>query len=225
LPETLVAVADAIAAAGGNALAVSTFTGPLGVACKRFDILTRLRLAHFVAQLGHESWNFTKLEENLNYSVERLRQVFKDRFGTNAMAEPYARNPAALANLVYAGVGGNGPPASGDGWRYRGRGLIQLTGLNNYRAAGASLGLPFLSDPDEASKPWNAALIAGWYWSSRNLNRHADADDLESISDLINRGRVTPAKGDAIGFADRAAKYERAMAALAAHPERLEPAA
>ncbi len=222
LSETLAAISDAIAAAGGNALACSTFTGPLGVACKRFDILTRLRLAHFVAQLGHESGGFVRLEENLNYSVERLRQVFKDRFGTNATAEPYARNPAALANLVYAGVSGNGPPASGDGWRYRGRGLIQLTGLNNYRAAGVGLGLPLLAEPDEARKPWNAALVAGWYWSSRNLNQHADADDLESISDLINRGRVTPAKGDAIGFEDRARRYERALAALAAHPETLE---
>ncbi len=216
LPETLAAVADSIAAAGGNGLAVSTFTGPLGVACKRFDILTRLRLAHFVAQLGHESQGFKRVEENLNYTAPRLREVFGERFATNAMAEPYARNPEALANLVYGGRMGNGPLASGDGWSYRGRGLIQLTGRANYRAAGAALGIPLEADPDQARSPWNACLIAGWFWSMRKCNAEADLGEagLAAVTKKINGGRH--------GIEDRADRYERALAALATHPERLE---
>jgi putative chitinase len=216
LPETVAAVTDAIAAAGAATPALNLFAGPLAVACKRFDILTRLRLAHFAAQLGHESGGFRRVEENLNYSVERLRQVWPDRFGTNATAEPYARNPEGLANLVYAGRIGNGPPASGDGWRYRGRGLIQLTGRANYRAAGAALGIPLEANPDDALKPWNAALIAGWFWGRALCNAHADKGEagLAAITKAINGGRN--------GLEDRAARYERALAALASHPETLE---
>jgi len=216
LPETVTAVSDALSAAGGNALACTTFAGPLAVTCKRFDILTRLRLAHFVAQLGHESQNFSRVEENLNYTAPRLREVFGERFATNAMAEPYVRNPIALANLVYSGRNGNGPIASGDGWTYRGRGLIQLTGRANYRAAGAALGIPLEADPDQARSPWNACLIAGWFWSMRKCNADADLGEagLAAVTKKINGGRH--------GIEDRADRYERALAALGAHPERLE---
>jgi putative chitinase len=216
LPETVAAVTDAIAAAGAATPALNLFAGPLAVACKRFDILTRLRLAHFAAQLGHESQGFARVEENLNYTAPRLREVFGERFATNAMAEPYARNPMGLANLVYAGRIGNGPPASGDGWRYRGRGLIQLTGRANYRAAGAALGIPLEAEPDDALKPWNAALIAGWFWARALCNAHADKGEagLAAITRAINGGRN--------GLEDRGQRYERALAALAAHPETLE---
>jgi putative chitinase len=217
LPETVAAVSDAIAAAGAATPALNLFAGPLAVACKRFDIRTRLRLAHFAAQLGHESQGFSRVEENLNYTAPRLREVFGERFATNAMAEPYARNPMALANLVYSGRNGNGPIASGDGWTYRGRGLIQLTGRANYRAAGAALEIPLESDPDQARSPWNAALIAGWFWSMRKCNALADADDLVAITEAINGRRR-------VGLDDRRQRYERALAALAAHPERLESA-
>ncbi|MCZ8310959.1 MAG: glycoside hydrolase family 19 protein [Magnetospirillum sp.] len=216
LPETVAAVTDAIAAAGGNALACTTFAGPLAVACKRFDILTRLRLAHFVAQLGHESGGFSRVEENLNYTAVRIREVWGERFATNAMAEPYARNPIALANLVYASRNGNGPVASGDGWTYRGRGLIQLTGRRNYRAAGAALGIPLEADPEQARSPWNAGLIAGWFWQQAKCNAHADKGEagLAAVTRAINGGQT--------GLQDRANRYERALAALAAHPETLE---
>jgi putative chitinase len=216
LPETVAAVTDAIAAAGAAMPARNLFAGPLAVACKRFDILTRFRLAHFAAQLGHESGGFARLEENLNYTVERLRQVWPDRFGTNATAEPYARNPDGLANLVYSGRLGNGPPASGDGWRFRGRGLIQLTGRSNYRAAGAALGIALERDPDELLKPWNAALIAGWFWGRALCNGHADKGEagLATITKAINGGHH--------GLEDRAKRYARALAALAMHPEKLE---
>jgi putative chitinase len=216
LPETVAAVEDAIAAAGANALACATFAGPLAVACKRFDILTRVRLAHFAAQLGHESGGFVRVEENLRYSPERIRAVWPDRFATNATAEPYARNPEALANLVYSGRMGNGPIASGDGWTYRGRGLIQLTGRSNYRAAGAALGLALEADPDQARSPWNAALIAGWFWSMRKINADADegAAGLAGVTKKINGGLH--------GIEERRQRFERALAALAAHPERLE---
>ena len=214
LPETVAAVTDAIAAAGAATPALNLFAGPLAVACKRFDILTRLRLAHFAAQLGHESQGFARVEENLNYTAPRLREVFGERFATNAMAEPYARNPMALANLVYSGRNGNGPIASGDGWTYRGRGLIQLTGRANYRAAGAALDIKLESDPDQARSPWNAALIAGWFWSMRKINALADADDLVAVTKKIN--------GGSHGLDDRRQRYARALAALAAHPERLE---
>jgi putative chitinase len=122
----------------------------------------------------------------------------------------------ALANLVYAGRMGNGPVASGDGWAYRGRGLIQLTGRSNYRAAGAVLGIPLETDPDRARTPWNACLIAGWFWSMRNCNAPADQGEagLAAITKAINGGRH--------GIEDRARRYERALAALAAHPETLE---
>jgi putative chitinase len=216
LPETVAAVEDAIAAAGANTLARATFAGPLAVACKRFDILTRPRLAHFAAQLGHESQGFSRVEENLNYTAPRLREVFGERFATNALAEPYARNPEALANLVYAARMGNGSVASGDGWTYRGRGLIQLTGRSNYRAAGTALGIGLESDPDQARTPWNAALIAGWFWSMRKVNADADqgAAGLAGVTKKINGGLH--------GIEDRRQRFERALAALAAYPERLE---
>jgi putative chitinase len=216
LPETVASVTDAIAAAGGNALACTTFAGPLAVSCKRFDILTRLRLAHFVAQLGHESGGFSRVEENLNYTAVRIREVWGERFATNAMAEPYARNPIALANLVYASRNGNGPVASGDGWTYRGRGLIQLTGRRNYRAAGAALGIPLEADPEQARSPWNACLIAGWFWQQAKCNAAADRGEagLAAVTRAINGGQT--------GLQDRANRYERALAALAPHPETLE---
>ena len=227
LPETVAAVEDAIAAAGANTLARATFAGPLAVACKRFDILTRQRLAHFAAQLGHESGGFKKLEENLNYSAEALlakwpvrppkpgRPDTNYRRYTPELAAQHARKPETIANHIYARPEMlNTQP--GDGWRYRGRGLIQLTGRANYRAAGTALGINLESVPDEALKEWNAALIAGWFWARALCNAHADQGEagLVAITKAINGGRH--------GLEDRAARYERALAALAAHPETLE---
>lgn len=216
-PEFMDAVDRAMRAAGASDEACARVAGPLAVACKRFGITTVLRLAHFAAQLGHESGGFARLEENLNYTPDRLRAVWPARFGTNADAAPYAGNPEALANLVYAGVNGNVGIASGDGWRYRGRGLIQLTGRSNYRAAGRALEQPLEAEPDRAAEPWTAALVAGWYWQTRGLNLEADKGlaGVGEVTRLIN-GRARH------GLADRTARLERAIEALAPFPDQLE---
>ena len=222
-PEFVSAVDLAIGAAGAGNLERATYAGPLAVACKRFDIATRQRLAHFAAQLGHESGGFKRLEENLNYSAEALaakwpiRPTVPGKTDTNfrrytpELAAAHARKPETIANHIYNRIElGNRQP--GDGWRYRGRGLIQITGRANYAAAGRALGIPLESDPDQALKPWNAALIAGWFWSDKKCNRAADlgAAGIEPVTRLVNGGTH--------GIEDRAARYERALAAL---PENL----
>ena len=211
-PEFVSAVDLAIGAAGAGPLERATYAGPLAVACKRFDIATRFRLAHFAAQLGHESGGFKKNEEYLDYSAARIAAVWPKRFPTVADAYPYAGKREELSNLVYANRLGNGNVASGDGWRYRGRGLIQLTGRANYASAARALGLPFESEPDQLFKPWNSALVAGWFWSDKKCNRAADlgAAGIEAVTRLVNGGTH--------GIEDRAARFERALAAL---PENL----
>ena len=157
---------------------------------KTFDvaaIITRDRVAHFLAQTAHESAGYTVLTENLNYSAQGLRATFPKYFDGAAAIE-YQRLPERIANRVYAGRMGNGPETSGDGWRFRGRGLIQLTGRDNYRDAGADLGLRLLEHPDDAARPDVAPLIAGWFWSTRQLNKLADVDDIEGITRRINGG-------------------------------------
>ena len=128
---------------------------------RRHGITTdRGRLAMFLAQIGHESDGLTALEEKLSYSAARLMQVWPARFRTIAVAQTVAGRPQSLANLVYAGRMGNGPADSGDGWRYRGRGYIQLTGRANYRAVGRACGLDLEGDPDRAAAPGDALEAA-----------------------------------------------------------------
>jgi len=160
----------------------------LSDAAARFDITSPLRVAHFMGQLHHESGGFTRMVENLNYSAKRLVQVWPKRFPTLAAAQPFALNAAALGEKVYAGRLGNIHP--GDGGKFIGRGLIQLTGRSNYSAAVIALGLPLLEDPGLAATPVAAALIAGWFWDSRGLNALADQDDIEGITRKINGGIV-----------------------------------
>jgi putative chitinase len=218
-PEFVHPVGVALTAAGcADPVRHAALLGPLATAARRFEIVRRARVAHWLAQLGHESDGFARLEENLNYTDRaRLCAVFPARFGTLATAEPYVRNPEGLANLVYSQVNGNGGIASGDGWRYRGRGIIQLTGRANYRGAGVALGIPLESEPDRAAEPWTAALVAGWYWWDNSLNRLADggADALEEITRRINGRRM-------LGLADRRRRYEAARRALEPFPENLE---
>jgi putative chitinase len=218
-PQFADALGRALTAAGcADRARHGALLGPLAIAAARFEIVRRERVAHWLAQLGHESADFTKMEEDLFYTdPARLRSVFPARFGTNATAEPYARNPEALANLVYSNVNGNGPIASGDGWRYRGRGLIQLTGRANYREAGRGIDQPLESEPDRAAERWTASLIAGWFWFDKALNRIADrgADGLEDVTRRINGRRM-------LGLADRRRRYEAARAALTPFPELLE---
>ena len=154
-----------------------------------WGINTKLRVAHFTAQIGHESNDLTVLQENLSYSAERLMAVWPRRFPTKASTKGYARNPLSLANFVYADRMGNGNQESGDGYKYRGRGPIQLTGRANYKAAGAVMRLPLVQDPDMVlDLPVVGCSIACWYWSSRGLNDLADRNETARITMRINGG-------------------------------------
>lgn len=178
---------------GGKSDLADKWYVPLYRACEEFSITTDRRQAMFLAQLAHESGGFARVEEGLNYSsAERLRAVWPQRFKNVADEQlaRYVKNPRALANLVYANRMGNGSEESGDGWNYRGRGLIQLTGLNNYRAAAIALGFDLVVDPDAATDPDMAPRIAGWFWQTNGCNELADANDFEGITRRINGGLV-----------------------------------
>lgn len=185
----------------------------------RNGINTPLRLAHFFAQLDHESNGGQRLVENLNYSKEGLLKIFKSDFDTNndrvlspkeiKVAELLARKPEEIANFAYANQGGNGGVASGDGWKYRGRGFIQLTLRDNYALAEKETGLKLLSNPDLLLQEANAMVISIWFWTRNEINRFADIDDLDGVSDCVNKGRKTIRVGDANGFDDRAEKLKK----------------
>ncbi len=150
---------------------------------------TPLRFAHFMAQIAHESAHFRAMEENLNYSGEALWRVFRKYFESPEHAEQYARQPERIANRVYANRIGNGDEASGDGWRYRGRGFIQLTGRANYREIGEKIGVELETDPDRVSQNVDVALeVAAAYWDSRKLNRLADRNDIAAVTRAVNGG-------------------------------------
>jgi len=180
---------------------------PLADAAREFDINTPARIAAWLAQLAHESQQFNRMEENLSYSAERLLQVFPKYFRTWAEAESYARQPERIANLVYANRFGNGPPESGDGWNYRGRGYIGLTFADNYREIGRSIGVDLLAHPHKAKERPVAARIAGHYWRGRGCNQLADVGDFEGLTRRINGGLN--------GWADRVRLWKRAQEALA----------
>jgi putative chitinase len=173
------------------------WTKALNEAMDKFEINTRDRAAAFLAQIAHESGELRRLVENLNYSANRLMQVWPKRFPTLEKAERYAGNPQKLANYVYADRLGNGDEASGDGWKFRGRGLIQLTGRGNYRRAAQDLGLPLEQQPELLEQPEGAALSAAYFWRSHGLNELADdknndndEEDFVTISIRINGGRA-----------------------------------
>ena len=164
-----------------------SFAQAISSAAERFQINTPERLAAFIAQTAHESARYTRLIENLNYSAQGLMKTWPTRF-TPSIADEYARKPEAIANYVYGGRMGNGPEASGDGWRYRGRGMIQLTGRDNYRRCGLDLGMPFEAEPDIVAQPHYAAITAGWFWQAHGLNGWADKGDFTRITRIINGG-------------------------------------
>jgi putative chitinase len=177
---------------------------PLQAAFTKYDINTPKRQAAFIGQCAHESSNFTKLEENLNYSPERLIKVWPSRFPNLNSADKYAHNPQALANKVYAGRLGNNQ--EGDGWKYHGRGLIQLTGRENYERCGSSLGVDLIGNPDWLLDLKYAALSAGWFWNKKGLNELADQQEYGQITKRIN--------GGTLGLDDRLQKTTKALAAL-----------
>jgi len=193
-----------MAATGSNRENAEKFLPFIQGACKAYDITTPKRVAGFLSQIGHESGGLAMLEENLNYKAETLMRVWPKRFPTLEFAQQFARNPQKIANSVYANRMGNGDEASGEGWKYRGRGLKQLTGKDNYTAFSKAIGTDFVADPDLLLQPVNAALSAGWFWSANNLNALADNGDVPGMTKRIN--------GGTIGLEQRQALYAKAMA-------------
>lgn len=176
-----------------------------------------LRLEHFLAQVGHETAGLTVLEENLSYSAERLCAVWPTRFPTPEAAAPFARNPQRLADRVYGGRLGNRGEASGDGWAFRGRGYLQITGRATYRAAGRRAGLDLEAAPELAVSPDHALAVACAYWSWRGLDAFADRDDLVALTRRLN--------GGSHGLSDRRAWLERVREALGRQAPVLPPGA
>ena len=165
------------------------------------------RMAMWIAQCGHESNGFNDLSENLNYSASALRKLWPKRFPTDEIANAYARQPEKIANRAYADRMGNGPEDSGDGWRFRGRGLIQLTGRDCYTAFTAALGVDCINHPSLLSDPRWAALSAGWFWETRKLNVLSDRCDIMAVTKAIN--------GGSHGIIDRQRRYDRALKIVA----------
>lgn len=155
-----------------------------------FAIVTNVRVAAFMSQCAHESGEFTQLQENLNYNVDGLLRTFPRYFPNPSVAQAYARQPERIANRVYGGRMGNGPEQSGDGWRFRGRGLIQLTGKSNYAKCSADLYEDdrLLQDPNLLIQMPGAIYSACWFWHLHNLNELADAENLGEITKAINGG-------------------------------------
>jgi putative chitinase len=164
----------------------------------KFQINTPLRLAHFLAQCGHESGGFRLTQENLNYSAKGLNGIFKKYFPTEAAAAAYARNPQKIANRVYSSRMGNGDEASGDGYKFRGRGYIQLTGRDNYTAFGKSIGEDITANPDKVASQY-ALLSAAWFFSKNGLHKIAD----EGASDIVVTKITKRVNGGTIGLPDR----------------------
>ncbi|MFW4994584.1 glycoside hydrolase family 19 protein [Pseudomonas aeruginosa] len=187
------------------------FVPALNVAMKRFGITSPVRVAAFLAQVGHESSQLNRLVENLNYSDQGLAATWPSRYRgadgqPNALAQRLARNPRAIANNAYASRNGNGDEASGDGWRFRGRGLLQITGRANYRAAGAGLGQPLEAEPELLEQPEHAARSSAWWWAAHGLNGLADSGRFALITRTINGGMN--------GQVERLELWERAKAVL-----------
>jgi putative chitinase len=197
-----------------NCKAPAAWADALAPAFQKYEIETPDRIASFLAQTGYESGQYNRIEENLNYSTAaRLTKVWPKRFPDEASAMPYVNNPQGLANLVYANRMGNGDAQSNDGFRYRGRGIIQLTGRSNYDSAGDAMGVNLLETPELLSDPKWAALSAGWYWQSRGLNELADDrthdDDLEDFARITRR-----INGGLVGLKDRFALFKQVYAEL-----------
>lgn len=152
----------------------------------KYGVNTPLRLAHFFAQIDHES-GLRPISENLNYSAQGLKRVFGKYF-TDLEAVNAARKPELIANRVYANRMGNGNEASGDGWKYRGRGFIQITGKNNYKALTESTGIDYVNNPELLLTEADSMISALWFWDLRGLNRYADNDDINQITRRINGG-------------------------------------
>jgi len=174
-----------------------------------YDINTPQRIAAFIAQCAHESAGFKFLKENLNYRAESLMRVWPRHFSNIDIARQYANKQEMIANRAYANRMGNGDEASGDGWRYLGRGLIQLTGRNNYEAFAESIETPIEEIPEYLATFEGAAQSACWFWETNNLNRFADVGDIKGLTKAIN--------GGFIGLEDRIKHYNHALEIMLGH--------
>jgi putative chitinase len=179
---------------------------PLNQVFVKYDINTSKRQAAFIGQCAHESNNFKVLEENLNYKPESLMRVWPSRFPDLPTAMKYAHDPIKIANKVYANRMGNGSEESGEGSKYHGRGLIQLTGKENYERCGEAIGVDLVGQPGLLVQPNYACMSAGWFWNKKGLNDLADAGDFETMTKRIN--------GGLIGLDDRKAKIAKALSVL-----------
>ena len=209
-----------------NAGQVAGFFVPvLNTVMNRYQIVGQKRIAAFIAQVGHESGQLTRLVENLNYSADGLANTWPSRYGEpdgkgeyvkvqvsgkvrnkpNTLALSVDRKPEQIANIAYGNRMGNTAP--GDGWKYRGRGLIQITGKNNYRSCSEALGLDLIPHPELLEKPQHACMSAAWFWATNGLNTLADAGKFDAITQRINGGQS--------GAADRQALHARALKVLA----------
>ena len=191
--------------------------------CNEFEINTPQRIASFLAQTAHESGGYTMLSENLNYRAATLAACWPNRFAElgpdkkpkrnekgalipTEVAESIAGKPELIANMVYSARMGNGPAESGEGWKFRGRGLKQLTGKFNYEKCGRDLGVDLVSSPDLLLEPTFAARSAGWFWKTNSLSTFADAGDIKGMTKKIN--------GGFIGLEDRQRRYEKILALM-----------
>jgi putative chitinase len=190
------------------------WAAPLHKAMTRYGIAQdKDFVAAFLAQIAVESGEMNRLDENLSYSAERLMAVWPKRFPTAEVAQRYARKPHALADFVYSNRMGNGSPESGDGYKYRGRGLKMITGKDNYKACGAALGVDLLANPDYLQTKEGAALSAAWYWSSKGLS--PIADDLPDDDDNADFVTITKLiNGGTTGLEQRRLYWARAKQAL-----------
>jgi putative chitinase len=173
-----------------------------------YEINTPLRVAHFVAQCAHESGNFVFIKENLNYKAASLQKIFSKYFPTAELAAQYANRPERIANRVYANRMGNGDETSGDGFRYCGRGLIQLTGKDNYTFFAGSLDISVEEASEYLATFEGSAQSACWFWEQNKLNRFADANDVKGLTRAINGGYI--------GLEDRMKHTEHALHILGA---------
>ena len=184
----------------------SKWLEPLNETFAKYDISTPLRQTAFIGQCAHESNNFTRLEEGLNYSASRLMAVWPSRFPTLEAAAPYANNPEKLADKVYGGRADLGNKEDGDGFKFHGRGCIQLTGRDSYERCGEAIGVDLIGQPNLLVEPLYACLSAGWFWNKKGLNVLADAQEYGQMTRRINGGLV--------GLDDRIVKITKAKQVL-----------
>lgn len=191
-------------ATGCGQAAAERFAGPITQAMHEFRIREPEQQAHFLAQIAHESALFERLVENLNYSWQALMRTWPSRFPSESFAKQYHRQPEKIANYVYASRLGNGPPSSGDGWKYRGRSLIQTTGRYNYARTSNGIGVDVVSEPDRMTQPITAARASAWFWMDRECSELVG--DVHALTLRINGGLH--------GLNERIALTRRAMSAM-----------